>query len=285
MNAATTPSPTRSSLGLRVVSGVIFGLVALGLVAVGGAPYGVGVIVLLGLCLYEFYGIAARLRGADEAESSLNPFTITAVATAVLLLSILAFVPDHRWFLVATVVAFLLSLVSLVAAPTRGGALRWALTVAGLLYVCGLGVALLILRNGTTGKGLSWMLLVFAITWGCDTSAYFVGRQIGRRPFFPRISPKKTVEGSLGGVVGGVAAALVVAYVLDFKQPLSLVLTVALSGTIVAQLGDLVESAFKRQAGVKDSGTLMPGHGGLLDRVDGLLFVAALTYCWSLFLV
>jgi len=280
MSAAEPPSPARSNLGARVVSGAVFGIVLLGLVAVGGVPYGVGVVVLLGLCLYEFYAIAARLEGPDDG--ALNPLTITAIAAAVFLLSILAFVPDHRWFVAAVVVAFFLSLASLVAAPTTGGAVRWALTVGGLLYVCGLGAALLVLRSGV--MGLSWVLLVFAITWGCDTCAYFVGRQIGRRPFFPRISPKKTVEGSLGGVVGGVAAALVVAYVLAFKQPLATVLAVALSGTIVAQLGDLVESAFKRQAGVKDSGTLMPGHGGLLDRIDGLLFVGALTYCWSLFL-
>ncbi len=283
MSVEERPSPPRSNLGSRVVSGAAFGLVALGLVAVGGAPYGVGVVVLLGLCLYEFYGIAARLEGPDN--SALNPLTITAIAAAVLLLSILAFVPDHRWFVVAVVVAFFLSLASLVVAPAAGGVVRWALTVGGVLYVCGLGAALLVLRGGAAGQGLSWVLLVFAITWGCDTAAYFVGRQIGRRPFFPRVSPKKTVEGSLGGVVGGVAAALVTAYVLAFKQPLSTVLTVALSGTIAAQLGDLVESAFKRQAGVKDSGTLMPGHGGLLDRIDGLLFVSALTYCWSLFLV
>ncbi len=114
-------------------------------------------------------------------------------------------------------------------------------------------------------------LLLFAltITWAADTTAYFVGRAVGKHPLAPHISPKKTWEGSIGSMLG----SLLVAYAFSFwiHIPLPHLLIMAAIGNIAGQMGDLLESAYKRSAGVKDSGGLLPGHGGILDRIDALI--------------
>ena len=125
----------------------------------------------------------------------------------------------------------------------------------------------------------SWELFLgfMVLLWTSDTGAYVVGRLIGKHPLFPRVSPKKTIEGLLGGVAFTLLAAGIIARfwtALDLTDWLVLAVVVTISST----LGDLLESAFKRAAGVKDSGTLLPGHGGLLDRFDG--FVLAMPATW-----
>lgn len=118
----------------------------------------------------------------------------------------------------------------------------------------------------------AWIVLLLALVWAGDTGAYFVGRAIGRHKLYPKVSPKKTIEGAVGGLVASVAAAVIVAW--GWIPELDLVTAglIGLLGGFSAQVGDLVESLLKRSAGVKDSGTLLPGHGGMLDRVDGVIF-------------
>lgn len=120
-----------------------------------------------------------------------------------------------------------------------------------------------------TNDGPRFLLFSLVITWAADTTAYFVGRAIGKHPLAPHISPKKTWEGSIGSMVG----SLVVAYAFSFwiHIPLVHLLIMAALGNIAGQMGDLLESAYKRSAGVKDSGGLLPGHGGVLDRIDALI--------------
>ncbi len=123
--------------------------------------------------------------------------------------------------------------------------------------------------HGFPTFGPRLLLFALAITWAADTVAYFVGRAIGKHPLAPHISPKKTWEGSIGGLAG----SLLVAYGFHFWLTISLphLLAMATLGNIAGQMGDLLESACKRSAGVKDSGGLLPGHGGVLDRIDALI--------------
>jgi phosphatidate cytidylyltransferase len=168
----------------------------------------------------------------------------------------------------------------------REGIAVFATTVFGALYVGLLGfVARLassdafVDRNailGWLGPERAWILALVLVVWAYDTAAYFTGRRFGRRPFMQHISPSKTME----GVAGGVTAAVVVGAVLflAFGRP---VLAGAIFGLIVgaaAQAGDLAESMLKRAAGAKESSRLIPGHGGLLDRVDSFLFAAPVAY-------
>ncbi|HET8723152.1 MAG TPA: phosphatidate cytidylyltransferase [Anaeromyxobacteraceae bacterium] len=151
-------------------------------------------------------------------------------------------------------------------APRSAGLAALAWGYAGLLPA-----SVVALRERA---GWQWVVLLFIVTWANDTLAYFTGRFLGKRPLAPRISPKKTWEGFWGGAAGSVIGALVVkALFLPGLSPAAAAL-VGAGGAILGPLGDLAESMLKRAAGVKDSSRLVPGHGGLLDRIDAVLFVA-----------
>jgi len=157
----------------------------------------------------------------------------------------------------------------------------WSWTVAGILYAGWMMGHWVMLRQLDDGRELV-IMAVFS-TFACDTAAYFVGRAWGRRRMTPRISPNKTWEGAAAGLAGAVAAAVALRYLLNlggWSLPLSYPEAAGLGALIgvVSQLGDLAESLLKRRAGVKDSGALLPGHGGLLDRIDSLVFTGVIVY-------
>ena len=141
--------------------------------------------------------------------------------------------------------------------------------VAGLAYAGVLLLAPVILRRDPS-LGFVAILFLFAVVWATDIAAYFAGRAIGGPKLWPAVSPNKTWSGAIGGTLGGVAAALIVVKVAGLViAPMLVLVTLALS--VASQAGDLLESALKREFGAKDSGDLIPGHGGLMDRLDGFL--------------
>jgi phosphatidate cytidylyltransferase len=168
--------------------------------------------------------------------------------------------------------------------PLEGAPHRVAASALSWLY-CGVLIATVV--GVRLRFGFAWVILAFVVTWLNDTLAYFAGRFFGRTPFYPKVSPKKTWEGFFGGVVGSVLGALgTKATFLVVPQPpgesfelgWAACVGVGLGASILGPLGDLAESMLKRAAGVKDSGNIIPGHGGLLDRIDALLFVAPWIY-------
>lgn len=161
----------------------------------------------------------------------------------------------------------------------RRAATEWALLAAGFLYVPLLLSQLILVRSEP--HGVSWILLMLVIVMSGDSAAYYVGSSLGRHRLYPEVSPKKSVEGAAGGLVGSVAGAFIAKGVF-FPQLgwLDCVAAAIILG-ILGQLGDLFESLMKRSCGVKDSGTIIPGHGGILDRLDSILFAAPAAYCYA----
>lgn len=134
----------------------------------------------------------------------------------------------------------------------------------------------------TREAGVIFVFFALFITWATDSGAYFVGRSFGKRKLWPEISPKKTIEGSVGGIIAAIIVALIISLVGDMDIPVFKLLIATAVLSVFGQLGDLAESALKRHYGVKDSGTLLPGHGGILDRTDSWLFVFPLVHLLQL---
>jgi phosphatidate cytidylyltransferase len=154
-----------------------------------------------------------------------------------------------------------------------------AYALAGLIYVPMLGCVWPLLKQDF---GPQWLFLALALAFSSDTLAYFAGRGFGKHKLYEAVSPKKTIEGSIGGLFGGVIAMVGMGhYWLAPQLPIAHAVVLGVIGSVLGQLGDLVESMIKRTFGVKDSGNVLPGHGGMLDRVDGLLFVAPLVYYYA----
>ena len=147
-----------------------------------------------------------------------------------------------------------------------------AFVILSTLYV-GMGFYYLI---ETRGAGLEYIIFALLIVWTTDSGAYFTGRSLGKRKLWPDISPNKTVEGFVGGIASAVVAAVIMQFIAPFSISWTGLIIVAVVSSVFGQMGDLVESAIKRHYDVKDSGTILPGHSGILDRFDSLLFVLPL---------
>jgi phosphatidate cytidylyltransferase len=191
----------------------------------------------------------------------------------------------ERWFQPAALLAAVL-LAAFLAAIWRRDAVRERVlglmaNLLGVLYFALFLQSAQSLRFEFGNKpGLQWFLTVLAVIWVGDTAALFVGRSLGRTAFAPLISPKKTNEGAVGGLLAGVAAGVLLQHFLFTSLPLRHVVWISLIAGAFGQLGDLAESLLKRAAQVKDSSQLIPGHGGVLDRVDSLLFAFPVIYLY-----
>jgi len=272
-----------SALAKRIVSALVAAPVALIIIYLGGLPLAAFLAAVSAGCAWEFYRLAAA--GGVEP---LDPVGIP-LAGAVPLVVYAAAVGLYRPSLVVPAVVMLVILAAVIWArgPQRRPLGAAAATVMGILYTgCLLSFGYALREHPyAVGQRAGTALVAFPLllTWASDIGAFFVGRAVGGPKLIPSVSPGKTISGALGGLAATVVVSWL--YVRFALAPVAL-LTMTIPATILfgvlisisAQIGDLVESLLKREANVKDSSHLIPGHGGLLDRLDSLLFVLPMAY-------
>lgn len=267
----------KSNLVVRVLTSVIALPVLLGLLFLA-PPIGWFGFVFAALLLgaFELFSMTSR---SDRVSVAAGVLLTGAVAGCIyfdatrsrVLLTLLLMTP---------VLSMLLPLFRFRSVETAGLELMTA--AAGPFYVGGLLITLALIRRDLGDEGARWVLLALSIAWFADTGAYFTGRALGKTKLYPAVSPGKTRAGLYGAIAAAALAAVLASTLYLPKLPLLHGILLGIVAGLLGQLGDLVESLLKRSVGVKDSGTLIPGHGGMLDRIDALLFVGPVVYVYTL---
>ena len=261
----------------RLISGVILVVLAFLFIHFGGNLLlcVCGIISLIGL--FEFY------RVFELERSALGVIGYVAVIIYYLNLAF-SFLPSVMLLVMALVIALMCAMVFKYPDYKPNQIMQ---TFFGVFYVAVMISCVYLTRELPNGRYLVW--LIFWCSWGCDTCAYCVGKLIGKHKMTPKLSPKKSVEGAFGGVIG--AAILAFLYGLIFHKPLNadfgyilLMVVICAAGALLSMVGDLCASAIKRNYDIKDYGKLIPGHGGIMDRFDSVIFTAPVIYYLSILL-
>lgn len=240
-----------------------------------GGIYLKGFTILLSIAgLYEFYKAVK--------EKKINPISIVGY----LLLAVFYLLGNNFEYIMYIIVLFTVILLIIPVVNLKYTFIDVAITLIGFLYVGILFSFIPLVNNKPSGEFLVW--LIFIGSWVCDTAAYYSGKYLGKRKLCPEVSPKKTIAGSIGGLLGsalgcGVFGIIVSSYVSEV-QVIHFFLIGTLCG-IMGQFGDLVASSIKRYVGIKDYSNLIPGHGGILDRFDSILFNAVVVFYYLTFIV
>lgn len=264
------------SVANRVLASLIF-IPCLVIIARRGGYYYLALIdIMILIGLWEFYRMM-------EAKG-LKPYRAMGILSG-LALSWYVFFQQGVYANVLLSVIFIGIMVLELARKEKGLAVyHISVTLFGVFYVAWLGSHLILLRELPHLKGMdysigfSFVIITFVLTWCYDTGAYFIGSWLGRHPLLPSVSPGKTLEGAIGGVCVSIVGILIArATIAPYITPPHAV-ALALASSVIGQIGDLSESMIKRDVKIKDSSMTIPGHGGVLDRFDSLLFTAPLVY-------
>lgn len=263
-------------LRTRALSAAILIPLVAGVTYAGG--WVLAAVVLVAVCL------AAREFLSLMAEAGYRPSLAACLLVMVALLVIARF-PELDLLGLVLAASIIGTLIWQLLRPPQGFPTQsWALTLGAAIWLGWLGSHFVQIRDLSPefglGLGTRWLVMVFLVTWINDSAAYFVGKAIGKHPCCPYLSPKKTWEGTIGGWIGGVAATMLLGYwLVDLPWIHGLVLGILVA--TVAPFGDLAKSMIKRQMQVKDFSSLIPGHGGMFDRIDSLLFVAPVMFYYA----
>jgi phosphatidate cytidylyltransferase len=266
VSEAAAPDKTaggRSNLQLRVVSAVVLIAVALAATWAGGVWFRLLAVAIGGAIFWEWAAMAAD---RTSLRHRIGTGLLAAIPLALVLYG------AEPYYVFGAIAAGTLLTAGIAVMLSQAGGL-WV----ALVYAAAPAAALAFLR-GADQPGLVAILFLFAVVWATDIFAYFVGRAVGGRKLAPSISPGKTVSGAVGGAVAGLVAGVAVAAGFGSAWSLAAVALLALALSVVSQAGDLFESSVKRRFGRKDSGNLIPGHGGVMDRVDALVAAALALY-------
>lgn len=253
----------------RIITGVIAAVLFIGITLYGSWPFSLLILLLTGIGMYELL----RMKGME----------FTFIGGIGMILAILIALPE-QWMkgldpfskTDAIILAVLLLLVVTVVQKNKTDYNHISFVLFSSIYV-GFGFYYLV-ETRILENGVQLLFFILFMIWATDSGAYFVGKSMGKRKLWPVISPNKTIEGAVGGIFFSILVAII-SYTVNFvEMPLVNILIVSILVGVFGQIGDLAESAFKRIYDVKDSGTLLPGHGGILDRLDSALFVFPLLH-------
>ncbi len=261
----------------RLITGVIGAIIVIAIVGWGNLLlFWVLVSSATVLGLHEFYQIA---KGGQLPAYPL-PGILAGWLLSLAPLAAISIQKDMLMLFAVTLAMLALFMYALFAKePLQEAMTALAVTVFGIMYVSWLFMHLTLLRGLPYGKQFVFYLLI--AVWSGDSGAYYAGKSLGKHLLSPVISPKKTVEGAIGGLAATLLASIIVKFTLLPQMSLLHAAMLGVMLAIVSQIGDLCESLLKRSVNVKDSGTLLPGHGGILDRVDGLMFAAPVLYYYA----
>jgi len=260
-------------ISTRVLTSIVLVPVLFAVVWLMPPAYFAGlVIIAAAIGQYELYAMA-RVRG-------ITPLTILGIVLgALIVLTVYRPILPYRGgpYFWITLCVFAVIVARLFARrPVEGAIEDIAVTLFGIIYVALLFAFQVAIHAGPPGK--KWLAFLYLVIWASDTGAYYVGTAFGKHRLYEKISPKKSIEGLMGGVLASVLVAILcklwLVPLLGIIEAAALGAVLALAGTV----GDLAESLIKRSAGVKDSGTIIPGHGGILDRMDSILFAAPVLF-------
>lgn len=258
----------------RIITGVIAGVFFLGMLALGGFWYSALILLLAVIGYNEYMKMSNLLQNKAAYIIGLIPLVLLVIPWTEFNLQVDLFSFRTIWL------GLFLLMALTVILKNKFNVDQAAYVFLGVLYIA-FGFHFMI-ETRLLANGLFWTMLVFVCIWASDAGAYFVGSKIGKTPLWPAISPNKSIEGAVGGVIISVIAAVIFSL---WKPELISVVQAILLGimiAIVGQFGDLIQSAYKRVKGIKDTGTLLPGHGGVLDRVDSWLIVFPFVHLLSM---
>jgi len=256
----------------------LIALPVLFLIVYGSISFFMLVLMAAMICLYEFYGITLK-DCSKTHEACVMGFGVTIVWILFVYLQYL----EYLWML-AVFNLMGLAVIIVVRFSDQPGILDIVIRQAfGVIYISGLMGFMLLIHQFE--KGHCWIYLTLIMVFACDTGGYFVGKQFGKNALCRAVSPKKTIEGFLGGLILCIISCIILSTLLSLPLTVGQMIVLSVIVGIIAPLGDLFESAFKRVADIKDSGNLLPGHGGLLDRIDALLFAGPLIYGYKMFII